>query len=139
MGSGVARRSSLGRTDRDGPLFGAADEPELEGRRDRAERLEEVVAVRDVVAAGGDEEVTGLDAGLGGEAVVLDAADQDAGTLRQADRAAQPPGDVRGRDRDPEAEALRRLAAAEGIDPGAQRGIDRQGQVEALADAVRVQ
>ena len=46
-------------------------------------------------------------------AVVLDAADQDAVALGQADGAAQSPRDPRRRDRDAEPDALGRLAAAE--------------------------
>jgi hypothetical protein len=113
-------------------------EHDLERSLDRAEGLEQVVRILDGLATGRHDQVAAIDAGRLGEAALLDATDQDPGTLRQTDRAAHPPGDVGGRDGDAEACGLGRLAATQGLDPLAQGGIRRKGEVEALADPVRV-
>ena len=126
-------------TDLDGPLVGAAHELDLERELERGERREQVVGVGDRLPAGLDDQVAGLDPGRRREAAVLDATDEDAVTLGQPDRSAHPPRDMRWRDGHAEARAGRRLAAAQGVDPGAQLGVGRQGQVEALADPVGVE
>ena len=86
-----------------------------------------------------DDQVAGFDPGGGGRAAVLDTLDEDAVTLRQADRSAHLPGDVARRDGDAEARAARRLAAAQGVDAGPKVGVGREREVEALADPVRVE
>ena len=101
-----------------------------------AERLEQAVGV--VTAAAGRHDAGPLRRFRPPRlAAVLDAADEDAVPLGQADGSAQPARDVRRRDRDAQPDA-RRLAAGQGVDR-AQARIGGQRKVEALADAVRVE
>ena len=65
-------------------------------------------------------------------------ANEQAVAVCQADGAPKAARDVRRCDRDPEARALRGLAAAQRVHPIAQGGVRRQGKVEAFAEAVRV-
>ena len=108
------------------------------GEFERGKRLQELVGVGHGPATDLDDQVTGLDPGRGGRTAVLDAADQDAVTLGEPDRSAHPARDVGWRDRDAEPHPLRRLAATKRIDPLAKLVVGRQREVEALADAVRV-
>ena len=128
------------RLDRHGPLLGAADERELErqarvaeqrrgGRRCRAR------ACRPPRPAG---RLPGSPAASAGPPSSTPR-DEHALALRQADGPAQPPRDVRRGDRDPEPRRLVRLAATEGVDPGLEPIVGRQGEVEALADPVGAQ
>src|SRR5262245_54124746 len=94
--------------DGDGALLRAPDQLDLVRAADRTKRGEQVVAVGDRLAGRLDDQVAGLDAGRRGRATILDAPDQDAVTIREPDRTAQSPGDVRRRDRDAEAGAGRR-------------------------------
>jgi hypothetical protein len=73
------------------------------------------------------------------DVAVLDPADQETIPLRKADGAPEPSGDERRRHRHAQAPPRRRLAATEGVDPGPELAIRRQGEVEALADTVRVE
>lgn len=85
----------------DGPLVGAADHGELNraARSSRLQRVEQVVRVAHRPARGRHDQVALGQASLGGRAVVFHPADQHAVGLRQADRAAQPPGHVTRRQR----------------------------------------
>ena len=130
---------SLGPPTVDGPLLGATDDPDLERLAERAERLVQVVRVGDLATTGGDDEVARLDAGRVRERSVLDATDQDPGTIREPHRPAQPARDVVRGDRDPEADPFRRLAATQGGDASLELVIGRQGEIEALADPVGVE
>ena len=100
-------------------------EADLERDLQRAERLVQVVPVRDGPPTDRDDEVARLDAGRRGKAPVLDPPDEDAVPVRQADRPAQPPGEVVRGERHAEARAPRRLPAAERIDPGPEALVGR--------------
>jgi len=95
---GEAGLASAAERDLDGPLVGAAHDGELDRptRGGRLQRVKQVVRVAHRLARGRHDQVALGQAGLGRRAVVLDAADEHALGLRQADRAAQPPGDVTG-------------------------------------------
>ena len=99
----------------------------------------EVVRVGDRLSAGLDDEVAGLDPGRCGKAPVLDATDEDPITLGQTDRTAHPARDVRRGDGHAEARASGGFATTQGIDPGTELGVGREGQVEPFADAVGVE
>ncbi len=124
----------------DGALLGAAQDGQLEGAagRRRAQRAEQVVDGADGLARGRDDQVAAGQAGLGGRAVLGDLADEQAVGVRQADRAAQPPGHVAGSDGDAELRRLDGLPAGQRVDPASQRLVGGNGQVEALTQAVRV-
>src|SRR4051812_12394035 len=98
-GSEASTSSSLpGRggttTDLDGPLVVAADEPDLEREFERGKCLEQLVGVGHRPATDVDDQVAGLDPGSRGWTAVLDATDQDAVTLGEADRPAHAARDV---------------------------------------------
>src|SRR6185503_7375028 len=120
-------------------LVGASHDDELIGRLDRSECVLEIVRVDDGLASRRHDQVTDLDPGLSGGTAVLDAADQDAVTLRQADRASEPTRDVIRRDGHTEARSLDGLAFPQGVEAAAERRIGRQREIETLADPVRVQ
>ena len=124
--------------DRDGPLLVPAHQHEVERALQRAQGFEQVVRIGDGLTAGRDDQVACIDAGRVGQAVVLDATDEDAITLRETDRATHPPRDVGRSDRDTQARGAGRFAAAKRIHALTQGGVRGKGQVEALADAVRV-
>src|SRR5579862_2449982 len=136
-GSGLA--GGLAAADADGPLLEAANDLDLERYLGRREGLDQGVGIGRLRAGDGHNQVAFLDPGTGGIAVVLDTADQEAVTLRQADRAAQPPGHEGRRDRDAEPSPARGLAAPEGVDPVPEGAVRREREVEALAEAVRVE
>ena len=135
----VARCSSRRGSDGHAALLGAADQLDLVGAVDRREGGEQVVTIGDGLAGGLDDEVARLDPGRLGRAALLDATDQDAVTLRQADGSAQPPGDMRRGDRDAEPGPRGRLAEGQRIDALAQGRVGREGEIEPLADPVGVE
>src|SRR6266511_4842923 len=126
----------LAEADRDGQLLGAAQHAQLEGLAlaGLVERLVELVGVGDRLAAGLHEQVAGAQARPVGRAVFLDHPHQQAVPLGKTDRPAELPGHSGRRDADPEPRAGGGLAAAERLQPPAQLGVGRQGEVEAVAE-----
>ena len=102
----------------------------LPGGTGFVERLVKRLDPIDLPATRGDDQVAALQTGAGRGAVVLDRADQDSVALGQADGAAQPACDPRRGNRNPETDALGRLAASKRLDPLAERrvGSDREDQ-----------
>ena len=74
------------------------------------------IDVVDRLPGGSHEQVALGDPGRGRGRALLDATHEHAVTLREPDRLAQPPRDVRRRDGDPQPRALLGLAAGERID-----------------------
>src|SRR5262245_14238218 len=91
IGSRLAGRLTAADTDR--ALLGPADDLHLERLARCRERLDELIAIGDRLAGRLDDQVAGLDAGLGCRAAFLDVTDQQAVALGQANRPAQPAGD----------------------------------------------
>src|SRR4029079_11038445 len=111
---------------------------DIEWQLQGAEGVLQVVGVRDGAPTGRHDQITDCDACRSRSAALFDTADQDAVPLREADRAAKPTRDVVRGDRHTKARPFDRLTLAERLDPSAKRRVRGQGQVEALADAVRV-
>ena len=95
--------------------------------------------VVDVLAAGGDDQVAAPEPGAGAGATVLDQADEQSVPLGEADRAPQLAGHVGRRQPDAEAAGNGDLAGRQVAQAVPQRLIGREGEVEALAEAVGVQ
>ena len=107
---------------------------------DRVQGVVEVVDGGDV--AGRRRRRSGRPAGCPARAAgaaVLDAADEQAVALGQADRAPQPRATWAGARPTPSRGRRRRLAAAERVDALPQRRVGREGEVEALAEAMGVE
>jgi DNA-binding NarL/FixJ family response regulator len=121
-------------------LLGAAQDGQLDGAAGcrRPQRGEEVVGGAGGLARDRHDQVAPGQAGPRGRAVILNLADEQAVGLGEADRAAQPPGHVAGGDRHAQARRPDRFPAAERVDLAPQRLVGRDGQVEALAEAVGV-
>src|SRR6185312_11857207 len=86
----------------------------------------------------GRPEGAGCQAGTRGRAVFGDPADEQALGVGETHGAAQSPGHVAGSDRDAELRRPDGFPAGQCVDPAAQRLVGGYGQVEALAEAVRV-
>src|SRR5690349_21120038 len=125
-------------TDLDGPLVVAADELHLDGELDGRKGLDQLVGRRDGLPADLHDEIATLDPGGGRRRALLDTTHEHALALGQADGPAHPRGDVARGHGHAEPLAARRLTPAEGIDAVAERSVCRKREVEALADAVRV-
>ena len=126
--------------DRDGPLVGAADDLDLERDLERRERRLEVVGIGDRPCrrprrSGRRPRIPAAAAGLPSSTPRTRTPSRSGSPTDRRRRRA----DVRRRHGDTEARPRRRLAAAERVDPVAQRRVGRQGEVEALADPVRVE
>src|SRR6476620_8288871 len=93
MASGLAGRGGTP-ADLHRALVVSPDELDLEREFEGPERLEELVGIGHSAATDLHDEVAALDPRRGRRAAVLDAADQDAVTLREPDRLAHPAGDV---------------------------------------------
>jgi membrane protein DedA with SNARE-associated domain len=98
---GEAELGSAAERHLDGALVGAAEHGELDraARPGRLQRVEQVVRVAHRPARGRHDQVALGQPRLGGRTVVFHPADEHAIGLRQADRAAQPPGYVTRRQR----------------------------------------
>ncbi len=107
----------------------------LPSARAPIERFVENVDAVDLAPAGGDDQIAALDSGAVGGAVLLDRSDEHAVALGQTDRSPQPSGHPWRRDRNAKSYPLRGLAAAERVDPLAQRLVGRDRENQAAVDA----
>src|SRR5580704_3062038 len=119
-------------------LLGAAQDVQLDGVAGRPERAGQVVDGADWLACGRYDQVAGGQASTRGWAVFGYIADEQALDVGEADGASQPPGHMAGSDRDTKLWRLYRFSAAERVDPAAQCLVGGYGQVEAFAEAVRI-
>ena len=88
---------------------------------------------------GGDDQISFMDSRRIGRAVFLDAPNQNPVAVRQTHGPPQMPRHMTRRHRHPEPRPNGRLTARQGVDPGPQIVVGGQGQIEALAEALRVQ
>ncbi len=93
----------------------------------------------DLLAGGAHDQIAAGDARAVGRAVVGHPAHEHARPLRQADRTAQAPGDVRGCDRHAELDGLGALAAGELLDPVCQQLVGGHGEDQASLQAQGVE
>src|SRR5436190_19501533 len=148
-GGGTSRRATIARpsglagdvggaADADAALFVAPHDLQLDRQTVLGEDRRQGVRILEGLAGCLDEEVALADPGTRGRAAILDGPDEEPGAVAQANGGTKPTRDVGWSDRDAEPGPGNRFAAAEGVDALPQGRIRRPGEVEALADAVRV-
>jgi DNA-binding HxlR family transcriptional regulator len=120
------------------PFLGAAEDRQLDLTVGRVERLEQVVRASDRTTGRLHDQVALGDAGPRCWAVVFHVLYEQSVGFRKTDGPPQPARDMCRRDADPEPNPRCRLTAGQRVHAGAQTGVCRDREVEALAEPVGV-